>query len=108
MTDPEPTGPELAGSASRTGAPDGRQLEQAILALLARRDPSSTICPSEVARALGGPTWRDLMEPVRTAARRLVSAGQVEITQAGDVVDPDRVKGPIRIRRMRASRGKES
>ena len=94
MTGPEP-GPE-PGPGQRPSGPD---LEQAILARLARRAASATICPSEVARELGGPTWRELMEPVRSAARRLVSAGQVEITQGGAAVDPDTVKGPIRIRR---------
>ena len=75
------------------------RLEETTLALLARRRPQATICPSEVARALGGESWRDLMEPARQAARRLVTAGQVEITQGGQVVDPFTVTGPIRVRR---------
>jgi hypothetical protein len=41
------------------------------------------------------------MEPVRRAARRLVAAGEAEITQGGNVVDPSTAKGPIRIRRPR-------
>ena len=45
--------------------------------------------------------WQDLMEPARQAARRLVAAGDVEITQGGHVVDPSTAKGPIRIRRVR-------
>lgn len=73
-------------------------LEQGIRARLAGRAPSATICPSEVARDLGGEGWRDLMEPTRQAARRLVAAGEVEITQQGHVVDPSTAKGPIRIR----------
>lgn len=73
-------------------------LERAVLALLARRAPGATVCPSEVARTAGGDAWRDLMDPVRAAARRLVAAGQVEITQRGVPVDPDTATGPIRIR----------
>lgn len=42
--------------------------------------------------------WRELMEPARSAARRLVAAGEVEITQRGRVVDPSTAAGPIRIR----------
>jgi len=42
------------------------------------------------------------MEPARSAARRLVAAEEVEITQQGKVVDPATAKGPIRIRRRRA------
>ena len=79
-----------------------RQLEATILDLLAQRARTSTICPSDAARAVGGDdeeTWRDLMEPARRAARRLVDRGEVVITQAGTVVDPSTAKGPIRIRR---------
>ncbi len=79
-----------------------QRLENTILDLLARRRPEATICPSEVARALGGEDWRGLMEPTRQVARRLVSANRVEITQGGDVVDLDTVVGPIRIRRAGA------
>ncbi len=74
-------------------------LEAAITDLLAARAGGATICPSEAARRVGGDDWRDLMEPARRAARRLVDAGEVEITQAGHVVDPSTAKGPIRIRR---------
>jgi len=42
--------------------------------------------------------WRALMESARRAARRLVVAGRVEITQGGVVVDPSTARGPIRIR----------
>ena len=78
-----------------------RELEQRIRDLLAARSATSTICPSDVARSLSDDEWRDLMEPVRRAARRLVAAGEVQITQHGSVVDPSTAKGPIRIRRAR-------
>ena len=73
-------------------------LEHAVRDLLGRRHRSATICPSEVARAVGGENWRTLLEPARAAARRLVAAGEVEITQQGRVVDPSTARGPIRIR----------
>ena len=75
-------------------------LEKAIQSTLSTRATGATICPSEVARSLGGTDWRELMEPVRKAARRLVARGQIEITQHGAVVDPDTVRGPIRLRRV--------
>lgn len=73
-------------------------LQDTILALLASRDASSSICPSDVARAVEPDDWRPLMGPVRDAAQRLVEAGAVEITQHGEVVDLATVTGPIRIR----------
>lgn len=74
-------------------------LERAILELLDRRAPK-TICPSDVARAVGtADGWRALMDPVRAAAQRLVEAGEVEVTQRGEVVDLPTVRGPVRIRR---------
>jgi len=74
-------------------------LEEAILTLLG--DRAGTICPSEAARSVAGDDdWRPLMEPARRAARRLVAAGEVQITQKGRVVDPSTARGPIRIRRV--------
>jgi len=75
------------------------RLERTILELLDARARDATICPSDAARAVGDDDWRELMEPVRRAARRLVAAGDVVITQGGDVVDPSTARGPIRIRR---------
>ena len=72
-------------------------LERRVLAMLADRARTSSICPSDVARAAAPDDWRPLMEPVRRAARRLVQRGEVEITQQGAVVDPSTAKGPIRI-----------
>ena len=79
-------------------------LEASLLDLLARRAASATVCPSEAARAVAaaegrGDGWRDLMEPARAAARRLVVAGAVDVTQGGRVVDPSTARGPIRVRR---------
>ncbi len=85
---------------AKPGAQD-QALEQAILALLAARGAGKTICPSEAARRVGGEdqaAWEPLMEPARAAARRLVAAGRILITQGGQVVDPSRAKGPIRLR----------
>ncbi|MEO6880736.1 MAG: DUF3253 domain-containing protein [Mycobacteriaceae bacterium] len=73
---------------------------------LARCPAGSTVCPSEVAREVhatrggrvDGDGWRELMEPVRRAARILVAEGECEITQAGKVVDPSTARGPIRLR----------
>lgn len=78
--------------------PVDRDLEQAILELLAARSGGATICPSEAARRIGGEDWRPLMEPARRAARRLVARGELEIVQGGRVVDPSTAKGPIRLR----------
>ena len=74
-------------------------LEAAILTLLDGRARSASICPSEAARSVDPNGWEALMEPARCAARRLVHAGEVEITQGGRVVDPSTCKGPIRVRR---------
>lgn len=98
----------------RRGVTDvDRHLEESILRLLASRSAKSTICPSEAARAVAAmgtshgtskddekddEAWRELMEPARRAARRLVAAGKVQITQRGAVVDPSTARGPIRIR----------
>jgi hypothetical protein len=64
---------------------------------------ATTLCPSEVARRVGGEDWRKLMEPTRQAARRLVAKGRLEILQGGRRVDPSHAKGPIRLRGLERS-----
>lgn len=73
-----------------------RDLEARILTLLMA---GSSIGSADAAHAVGGADWRDLVEPARRAARRLVSTGQVQIIQGGSVADPSTAKGPFRIRR---------
>lgn len=76
-------------------------LEAAITSLLDARPATATICPSEAARLVRPDDWRELMEPARRAARRMVARGELQITQGGRVVDPSTAKGPIRLRRPR-------
>ena len=70
------------------------ETERLILALVQARGPDKTICPSEAARALAGgrgkpDDWREEMDRVHTASRRLASAGEVRLTQGGvEVVHP--------------------
>jgi hypothetical protein len=85
-----------------------QRLEQTILELLDRRAPTSTICPSDAARAVGGDDWRGLMDASRGSAARLVARGEVEITQGGEPVDLATARGPIRIRRLRPKTESES
>lgn len=77
-------------------------IEQAIAALLERRGPGKTVCPSEVARALAGDrAFRPLMDDVRRVAGALADRGVVQATQRGVPVDPRTARGPIRLRRAR-------
>jgi hypothetical protein len=79
--------------------PVGQRLRAAIRALARHRGPDSSTCPSDAARAVGGADWRDLMADARDLARDLAKSGEVQITQHGEVVDPDSSwRGPIRIR----------
>ncbi|MER8029224.1 DUF3253 domain-containing protein [Streptomyces bauhiniae] len=81
-----------------------QRLEQTIMGLLDRRADTSSICPSDAARAAydgNDDGWRDLMDPARAAAWRLVASGAVEVTQSGRPVQESEARGPIRIRRAR-------
>ena len=81
-----------------------RWLEQELLAMLKQLARKKSLCPSELARKIrpGDEGWRDLMEPIRMAARRLCHQGAVEILQSGRVIHPDAVRGPIRLRQSGA------
>ena len=73
------------------------RIEAAARALLRHRGVDKTICPSDVARTVGGQEWRKWMQLVRTTALALVGAGQLELRQKGKVVSTEPLKGPIRI-----------
>jgi hypothetical protein len=94
---------KYCSAACRRRKPDAidRALEDAILALLNARSRDATICPSEAARAVMPDGWRERMEDARAAARRLVAAGKLDITQQGRAVDPSTARGPIRLRLRR-------
>lgn len=78
-----------------------RELETIIVRMLDQRAGGGTMCPSEAAREIFPADWREQMETVRQAARRLVTREIIEITQQGRVVDPSTAKGPIRLRKGR-------
>lgn len=86
--------------AAPAGAMEAR-IESTIRALLRHRE-TSTICPSDVARVVGGERWRDRMDDVRRVAGTLAEADRVVITQRGEPVDLASVKGPVRIGKGRA------
>ena len=70
---------------------------EAILDLLNKRGPGKTICPSEIL-PLELKKDKDVMEEVRESAKLLVLENKIEITQSGKVIDPNSIKGPIRLR----------
>lgn len=76
-------------------------LERTIGELLDARASTSSICPSDAARALSPDDWRDLMPAARAAAGRLAARGEVQVTQRGEVVDVATARGPVRVRRPR-------
>ena len=84
----------VEGRAGRIGA--------AARALLRHRRDGATICPSDVARVIGGDGWRSLTAEVR--ARLVALAGEegadLEVRQQGEPVDPtSELRGPIRFGR---------
>ena len=99
---------KFCSDACRTHKPGARDkaLEDTILRLLHERGAGKTICPSEAARTVAGDgtlsddrqVWEPLMEPARAAARRLVAANRIVITQGGQTVDASTAKGAIRLR----------
>ena len=87
---------------------DARELEDrlraSMLDLLAGRAATSTICPSDAARAVGGTGWRSAMPLARDVAARLADEQVVEVRQKGEPVDVRTARGPVRIARGRRFR----
>lgn len=72
------------------------RIAAAIRALVRRRGKSS-ICPSDVARTVGGDEWRSLMPEVRRVAAVLADEQRVIVTQKGEPVGIRTARGPVRI-----------
>ncbi len=73
-----------------------------VLRQLSRRAASSSICPSEVARALesDAAAWRALMPRVREVAAMMRQDGRLRITRGGaDVPEDSLHHGAIRLTR---------
>jgi hypothetical protein len=80
------------------------EIAQEIVHQLSRRAADSSICPSEVARALQSDedAWRALMPQVREAAAAMRDEGRLRITRGGVDVPSDALhRGAIRLARGR-------
>ncbi len=75
---------------------DGRIRDELLRQVIAR-GAGKSICPSEVARALQ-PEWHALMHRVRTVAFALAQEGRIEILRKGRPIEPEAVRGVIRLR----------
>ncbi len=72
-------------------------IENEILTLTSARGIGKTICPSEVAQAIDQTEWRRLMKRVRHIAASLAKSERIAIYRKGKVIDPDEIKGVIRL-----------
>ena len=73
------------------------RIRATIRALLQHRAPA-TICPSDVARTVGGTSWRSLLPAVREVAMAMCAEDGLVIRQRGVVLeDPSSARGPIRL-----------
>lgn len=73
------------------------RIRAAIRALLRHRDPA-TICPSDAARVVGGPSWRSVLPTVRQVVLAMSEEGEIVVRQRGaDLEDPAAARGPIRL-----------
>jgi hypothetical protein len=77
--------------------PAAGDLRAEILRQVTERGADKSICPSEVARAYGE-GWQRMMSPVRNAALGLAREGRIEILRKGKPIDPETMKGVIRLR----------
>ena len=76
-------------------------IETAIFEKLAKADPNGlgkSIEPTDVAKELQPEQWQRMLPKVRGVALGLMRQGRLTITKKGKPVDPNAVKGVIRLR----------
>lgn len=84
--------PDEAACRARVGA--------ALRSMLRTRDAEATVCPSDIARIVGGVDWREAMDRVRSVVEDFRTSGAVEVRQRGEVVPiGSSSTGPIRVGR---------
>ncbi len=79
------------------GEPSDGEIRGEVLRQLLLLGSGSTICPTEVARALFSP-WREKMDRIKEVIAQMAIDNEVEVTQRGEVVDIETASGPMRIR----------
>ncbi len=72
-------------------------IREELLRQVEARGADKSICPSEVARALTS-EWHGLMSRIRVIAIALSHEQRIEILRKGRPVEPQGVKGVIRLR----------
>lgn len=74
------------------------RIESTTRALLRHRRQDATICPSEVARVIGGKAWRSVTAEVRATVLEMAVRSEVVVRQKGVSIDPTaKPRGPIRV-----------
>lgn len=70
----------------------------AMLQIATKRGPEKSLCPTDVARAVSAENWRPLLGAVRKVAADLARQGKIEILRKGKPINPDEMRGVIRLR----------
>ena len=73
-------------------------ITDAMLRIAAERGPEKSLCPTDVARAVSSENWRPLLGAVRKVAADLARQGKIEILRKGTPINPDDMRGVIRLR----------
>jgi hypothetical protein len=73
-------------------------ITNALLRIAAERGPEKSLCPTDVARAVSAENWRPLLGAVRKVAADLARQGKIEILRKGKPINPDDMRGVIRLR----------
>ena len=76
-----------------------KRIERKILELLETQPHKTQISTKEIAKAVRDKDDKNLLEPIKRAARRLESTKSVIITQKGKKVDSSKAKGHLEIRK---------
>ena len=73
-------------------------IESAIFETLAEAKAGGSVTPEDVARRMDPEGWRRAIPRVKAVAVGLARGGRLEILRKGKPVDPEQVKGVIRLR----------
>jgi len=86
------------GERQRPSMPTDSDVDAAIFAVCGSVGAGKSVSPNDVAKSLDPENWRRCLKPVKRRAQHLAREGQVQILRKGKPVDPDLMKGVVRLR----------
>jgi hypothetical protein len=82
----------------RRPTPTDEAVDAAIIAQCSAAGPGKSVSPNDVAKVIDAEDWRRHLKQVKRRAQALTAEGRLQILRKGKPIEPDLMKGIVRLR----------